>query len=70
MDDAAKRIAEKVPTLTDLELAVLLCLVSEHSQHVIVEAEGFQHEALAQELQLVSTPTRSRHAAATDAATR
>lgn len=52
MDHAVERVADKVQTLSDLELAALLCLVAE--QHAIIEAHSSQLDALTQELQLVS----------------
>ncbi|KAB2581376.1 hypothetical protein BFW01_g10760 [Lasiodiplodia theobromae] len=50
--DAAERVVEKVHTLSDLELAALLCLASE--QHAIIEADASQLDALIQELQLIA----------------
>lgn len=44
-------LTEKVQTLSDIELAVLICLVAD--QHCIIEAEKEAFEDLQQELQLV-----------------
>lgn len=55
--DAAERVVEKVHTLSDLELAALLCLASE--QHAIIEADASQLDALIQELQLVGSPLKA-----------
>ena len=44
-------IAAKVQELTDVELAILLCLVA--NQHCIIETEGDALDALQEELQLV-----------------
>ncbi|KAK7728978.1 hypothetical protein SLS57_002210 [Botryosphaeria dothidea] len=52
MDHAVERVADKVQTLSDLELAALLCLVAE--QHAIIEAHSSQLDALTQELQLIA----------------
>ncbi|KAL1624367.1 hypothetical protein SLS56_007836 [Neofusicoccum ribis] len=52
MDDAVVRVADKVQTLSDLELAALLCLVAE--QHAIIEADAAQLDVLTQELQLIA----------------
>ena len=52
MEEADDRLALKVQTLSDLELAVLICLVSD--QHCIIEAvEDFTND-VAEELKLVS----------------
>lgn len=51
MDEASRRIAEKAQALSDVELAVLLCLVAE--QHCIIEAEKEALNSLEEELQLV-----------------
>lgn len=52
MDHAVERVADKVQTLSDLELAALLCLVAE--QHAIIEVHSSQLDALTQELQLIA----------------
>ncbi|KAK8189354.1 uncharacterized protein BKA78DRAFT_332437 [Phyllosticta capitalensis] len=46
-------VADKVHSLSNLELAALLCLVAE--QHCIVEADPSQLDAVAQELQVITT---------------
>lgn len=48
MDD---RLVEKVQTLSDLELAVLVCLVAE--QHCIIQTENLLLESVETELKLV-----------------
>lgn len=64
-------VADKVHSLSNLELAALLCLVAE--QHCIVEADPSQLDAVAQELQVVSVeflaahPHHAPHAYALDA---
>lgn len=45
------RLVETIQELTDLELAVLLCLVADQS--CIIQTEGDDLETLEQELQLV-----------------
>jgi hypothetical protein len=57
MEDASDRITEKVQALSDLELAVLICLVAD--QHCIIEAEKEVIGEVQEELKLVST-ARSR----------
>ncbi|EKG16562.1 hypothetical protein MPH_06338 [Macrophomina phaseolina MS6] len=52
MDHAVERVADKVQTLSDLELAALLCLVAE--QHAIIDADASQLDVLTQELQLIA----------------
>ena len=52
MDEPDDPIALKVQTLSDLELAALICLVAE--QHCIIEAELNSLNDVAQELKLVS----------------
>jgi hypothetical protein len=51
MAKAGDRIAEKVQALSDIELAVLLCLVAD--QHCIIETEKQLLDNLQQELELV-----------------
>ncbi|KAL1635052.1 hypothetical protein SLS58_010392 [Diplodia intermedia] len=48
---SAERVAEKVQTLSDLELAALLCLITK--EHAIVEAEPSLLDPLCLELELV-----------------
>lgn len=45
------RLVERVQELTDLELAMLLCLMA--GEHCIIQTEGNDMEPLEQELQLV-----------------
>ena len=52
MEEVHDRLVEKVQTLSDLELAVLVCLVAE--QHCIIETEGQLLDAVESELKLVS----------------
>lgn len=52
MDDVSGRIVEKVQALSDIELAALLCLVTD--QHCIVETEKDLIDGVEQELQLVN----------------
>jgi hypothetical protein len=52
-EDAGDRITEKVQALSDLELAVLICLVAD--QHCIIEAEKGSVGDVQEELKLVST---------------
>jgi hypothetical protein len=47
----AEPLLEKVHSLSDLELAALICLVA--NQHCIIKTEEETVEVLAQELQLV-----------------
>jgi len=54
MDEADDQLALKVQALSDLELAVLLCLVAE--QHCIIEAERGSTSDVAEELRLVNEP--------------
>jgi hypothetical protein len=53
MGDVGDRITEKVQALSDLELAVLICLVAD--QHCIIEAEKELLHDVQEELKLVST---------------
>ena len=52
MEGAYDRLVEKVQTLSDLELAVLVCLVAE--QHCIIKTEGQLLDNVQEELKLVS----------------
>jgi hypothetical protein len=52
MEDVRDRIADKVQALSDIELAVLLCLITE--QHCIIETEKEGIDDLDQEIRLVS----------------
>lgn len=52
MEDAGDRLVEKVQTLSDIELAVLICLVAD--QHCIIETERDLLEDVQQELKLVN----------------
>ena len=51
MDEADDRIVDKVQALSDIELAVLLCLVAD--QHCIVEADAEVIDRVGVELQIV-----------------
>lgn len=51
MEGADVRIAEKVQSLSDLELAVLICLVAD--QHCIIETEKERIRDVQEELKLV-----------------
>lgn len=53
MEELHDRLVEKVQTLSDLELAVLVCLVAE--QHCIIETEGQLLDTVESELKLVSS---------------
>jgi hypothetical protein len=52
MEDVNDRIADKVQALSDIELAILLCLITD--QHCIVETESEALDDLDQEIRLVS----------------
>ena len=52
MEASEDRITEKVQSLSDLELAVLICLVAD--QHCIIEAERQLTRDVLEELKLVS----------------
>ena len=54
MDSERGHFAEKVQTLSDLELAVLVCLVAD--QHVIIECADDLMNEVSQELTLVRFP--------------
>jgi hypothetical protein len=56
MEDVGDRIADKVQALSDIELAFLLCLITE--QHCIIEADQDGVDDLDHEIRLVS---RSRY---------
>lgn len=51
MEQQNSKLVEKVQALSDIELAVLLCLMTD--QHCIVEAEPLLLPAVEQELQIV-----------------
>ena len=51
MGDSYDRLVEKVQTLSDLELAVLICLIAE--QHCIIQTEHELLENVEEELKLV-----------------
>ena len=51
MGDLYDRLVEKVQTLSDLELAVLICLIAE--QHCIIQTEHELLEKVEEELKLV-----------------
>jgi hypothetical protein len=55
MEDVSDRIADKVQALSDIELALLLCLIAE--QHCIIETEKQVIDDLNEEIRLVSTCT-------------
>ena len=52
MESSGDRITEKVQSLSDLELAVLICLVAD--QHCIIETEAESTRDVQEELKLVS----------------
>ncbi|KAJ4290554.1 hypothetical protein N0V90_010771 [Kalmusia sp. IMI 367209] len=52
MDETSDRIADKVLTLSDIELAALLCLITD--QHCIIEANRQSLDELDQEIRLVA----------------
>lgn len=52
MDQARDRLVKKVATLSDLELATLVCLVAE--QHCVIETEAQLLDNVERELKLVS----------------
>lgn len=53
MGDPYDHLVEKVQTLSDLELAVLICLIAE--QHCIIQTERELLENVEEELKLVRT---------------
>ncbi|KAJ4331407.1 hypothetical protein N0V87_009197 [Didymella glomerata] len=53
MEETHDRLVEKVQTLSDLELAILVCLVAE--QHCIIETEAQLLDTVESELKLVAT---------------
>jgi len=57
MEPSRDRLVEKVQTLSDLELAALVCLVAE--QHCIIETERQLLDNVGEELKLVSNPFRN-----------
>jgi hypothetical protein len=56
MEASEDRITEKVQSLSDLELAVLICLVAD--QHCIIEAERELTRDVLEELKLVGNDSR------------
>lgn len=52
MEESDDRLVEKVQTLSDLELAALVCLIAE--QHCIIETERQLLDIVESELKLVS----------------
>ena len=59
MEDVVDRIADKVQALSDVELAILLCLITE--QHCIIETEKEAIDGLDNEIRLVCRPENSRN---------
>lgn len=57
MEPSRDRLVEKVQTLSDLELAALVCLVAE--QHCIIETERQLLDKVGEELKLASNPFRN-----------
>jgi len=55
MEEVGGLITDKVQSLSDIELAVLLCLIAD--QHCVIEAEDELLPGLKQELQLVCIPS-------------
>jgi hypothetical protein len=53
MEASEDRITEKAQSLSDLELAVLICLVAD--QHCIIEAERQLTHEVVEELKLVGS---------------
>jgi hypothetical protein len=53
MDGENDRLAEKIQYLSDIELAVLVCLVAD--QHCIIKIQRNLLDAVARELRLVRT---------------
>lgn len=51
MEEQNARLVDKVQALSDIELAVLLCLMTD--QHCVVEADPLLLPAVEQELQIV-----------------
>lgn len=51
MEGTSEQLAEKVQALSDIELAVLICLVTD--QHCIIEAERGAIDSVQEELKLV-----------------
>jgi hypothetical protein len=52
MEEVEDQLADKVQALSDLELAVLICLVAD--QHCIIESDLNQLNDIEEELKLVS----------------
>ena len=55
IEEPGDPLVDKVQDLSDIELALILCLVAE--QHCIIEAEKESLDAVQQELKLVRAPT-------------
>ncbi|KAF2272685.1 uncharacterized protein EI97DRAFT_436765 [Westerdykella ornata] len=49
------KLVDKIQCLTDIELAVLLCLVTE--QHCVIEADGAELDRVERELELIASST-------------
>ena len=64
MEDVGDRITEKVQALSDIELAILICLITE--QHCIIEAERQTLDFLVQEIQVVCSGASNREILYTD----
>lgn len=54
---ADEALINKIRDLSDLELAVLTCLVAQ--EHCIIDTEPSAEDELVQELELVRTPMQS-----------
>lgn len=52
MGEDEGKLVDKIQCLTDIELAVLLCLIT--GQHCIIEADGAELDRVGKELRLVS----------------
>jgi hypothetical protein len=59
MEESGGPIALKVQTLSDLELAVLICFVAE--QHCIIEADDDLTNDVAEEMKMVIRTTFAEH---------
>jgi hypothetical protein len=59
MEEVEDRLTVKVQALSDLELAVLICLVAD--QHCIIEAELNQLNDIEEELKLVREIASANH---------
>jgi hypothetical protein len=55
MEQSESPLALKVQTLSDIELAILICLVAE--QHCIIETDRDERHSVEEELKLVVTDT-------------